>query len=381
MLFAHLHHAVLQYKTLAVVFVGRPLLHLHCGSITTAASEQIPSCRTSPDRLDTITETLHAMSSLSELFQYVRLKLIVFLVRNAFNLLLALPGRRDRQLAASTYAASVETLYLQSSDQKDQTRKIKIHLYTPPLGPASPGSPKPVLVNWHGSGWTIPFHGSDSVFCARVAKELDAYVIDADYRKAPEFPFPAALDDIKDVLDWVATRPEHFDISRVAVSGASAGGSLALIASSTLRGSLKVDVKAVLARYPVADLSLKAEDRVIPKPVNPLPPSILELFYSNYVGTDVAKRKDPRVSPLYARVKDYPQTVVIIACEGDTLWVEAKRLAEKLDDGSRKVVKCILEGMHHGYDLGPKPGTQQWASREKAYSLMIEALKDSFRDA
>ncbi|KAF2445187.1 alpha/beta-hydrolase, partial [Karstenula rhodostoma CBS 690.94] len=257
----------------------------------------------------------------------------------------------------------------------DRTRKIKTHLYTPPSGPGSRDSPKPVLVNWHGSGWTIPFHGSDVAFCARIAKELDAYVVDADYQKAPEHPFPAALEDVKDVLDWVASQPERFDATRVAVSGASAGGSLALVASSTLRASLGVNIKAVLAHYPVADLSLKAGDRVIPNPVNPLPPPILELFYSNYVGMDVAMRKDPRVSPMYARVEEYPRTVVIIACEGDSLSVEAKRLAEKVDDGSRKVVKCVLEGMNHGYDVGARPGTKLWDSREKAHALMIEALK------
>lgn len=314
-----------------------------------------------------------------ETFENVRRRLVVFLVRNIFNLVHILAVQRDRTLAASTYAASAETLYITASDQKDRTRKIKAHLYTPPSGPASASSPKPVLVNWHGSGWTIPFHGSDVFFCARIAAELDAYVVDADYRKAPENPFPAALEDVKDVLDWVASQPERFDARRVAVSGASAGASLALIASSTLRASLKVDVRAVLAHYPVTDLSLKAEDRVIPKPVKPLAPPILEMFYSNYVGTDVAMRKDPRVSPMYARVEDYPQTVVMIACEGDTLSVEAKRLAEKVDDGSRKVVKCVLEGMNHGYDVGARPGTKLWDSREKAHALMIEALKESFR--
>ncbi|KAL5418094.1 hypothetical protein PMIN06_006063 [Paraphaeosphaeria minitans] len=316
------------------------------------------------------------MSFLWETFKYARRRLIVFLVRNVFNLIRLLDVQRDRTLAATTYAASTETLYIPS---RDRTRKIKAHLYTPRASPASPSSPKPVLVNWHGSGWTIPFHGSDVAFCARMAKELDAYVVDADYRKAPEDPFPAALQDVKDVLDWVASQPERFDATRVAVSGASAGGSLALIASSTLRASLKVDIRAALAHYPATDLSLKAEDRVIPKPVLPLPPAILELFYSNYVGTDVAMRRDPRVSPMYAKVEEYPRTVVIITCEGDTLSVEAKRLAEKLDDGSRKVVKCVLEGMNHGYDVGAKPGTKLWDSREKAHALMIEALKDSFR--
>ncbi|KAJ4350188.1 uncharacterized protein N0V89_008809 [Didymosphaeria variabile] len=318
------------------------------------------------------------MSSPWELLEYIRRTLIVLLGRNFFNFVHILAIRRDRQLALSTYGASVEELHIPTSDEKDRNRKIKVHLYTPPSGPASPGSQKPVVVNLHGSGWTIPFHGSDLAFCARIAKEVDAYVIDADYRKAPENPFPAALEDVKDVLDWVASQPERFDASRVAVSGASAGGSLALIASSTLRKSLKVDVKAVIAHYPVTDLSLKAEDRIIPKPVNPLPPPILELFYSNYVGTDVAMRKDPRVSPMYAKIDDYPATVVIVACGGDTLSVEAKRLADKIDDGKRKVVRCMLEDMNHGYDVGAKPGTKEWESREKAHALSIEALKESF---
>lgn len=269
----------------------------------------------------------------------------------------------------------METLHIPS---KDRARNIEVHLYKPPVGPGSTVSPKPVIVNWHGSGWTIPFHGSDIVFSARVAKELDAYVIDADYRKAPENPFPAALDDVRDVLNWVATQPERFDASRVAVSGASAGGTLALIASSTLRKSLKVDIKAVFAHYPVTDLSLRAEDRIISHPVNPLPPSVLELFYSNYV-TDSSMRKDPRISPMYAKVEDYPTIVVIITSGGDTLSVEAKKLAQKLDDGSRKVTCCTWPGTRHGYDVGETPGRKDWDSRDKAYSMVLEAFGEALR--
>ncbi|KAJ4305331.1 hypothetical protein N0V90_000862 [Kalmusia sp. IMI 367209] len=315
-----------------------------------------------------------------QVFISLRRRLAVFLLRTVFNLLHISAVRRDQQLAGQilgTYGASVQTVYIPS---RDKSRKIKAHFYTPPSEPKSSKSPRPVLVNTHGSGFTIPFHGSDAAFCARVAKEVGAYVIDTDYRKAPEDPFPAALEDVKDVLDWVATQPERFDASHVAVSGASAGGNLALIASSTLRKSLKVDIKAVVASYPVADLSLRAEDRVIPNPVQPLPPPVLDLFYSGYVP-DEAMRKDPLVSPIYARTEDYPSTMVVIACEGDTLSGEAKRLVEKVDDGSRKVVKCYLEGMNHGYDVGAQRGTKKWYSREKAHALAIEALRESLRKA
>lgn len=316
------------------------------------------------------------MSSLWDLFVSLRSRVVVFLLRNVFNLLHIAAVRRDEKLARQEYGASIQTVYIPSSDQKDKTRRIKLHLYTPPSGSTS--LPKPVLVNFHGSGFTIPFHGSDVAFCARVAKELDVYVVDADYRKAPENPFPAALEDVKDVLDWVATQPERFDASRVALSGASAGANLALIASSTLRKTFSVDIKAVAVAYPVTDISLKAEDRVIPNPVQPLPPPVLNLFYSGYVP-DEAMRKDPRVSPMYAKKEDYPPIVVVVACEGDTLSKEAKRLAEKLDDGSRKVSKCFLEGMNHGYDVGAQRGTKKWDCREQAHALTIEALKESFK--
>ena len=45
----------------------------------------------------------------------------------------------------------------------------------------------------------LPLHGTDSVFCAEAAAKLDAIVLDCDYRKAPEYPFPAPCEDAQDV--------------------------------------------------------------------------------------------------------------------------------------------------------------------------------------
>ena len=80
---------------------------------------------------------------------------------------------------------------------------------------------------------------------------------------------------------------------------------------------------------------------------------------------------------MYANVEDFPSTVIIVAAGGDTLSVEAKKLAQRLDDGSRKVTYCTWPGTRHGYDVGATPGMEDWNNRDKAYALVVEAFKDS----
>ncbi|KAF7974013.1 hypothetical protein HWV62_13519 [Athelia sp. TMB] len=94
--------------------------------------------------------------------------------------------------------------------------------------------PTPVVVNMHGSGFVVPSLGTDNEFCALVAAQTPCVVFDIDYRKAPEHLFPAALQDVEDVLVYIAASPEQFDASNIFVSGFSAGGNLALSTAASL---------------------------------------------------------------------------------------------------------------------------------------------------
>ena len=78
------------------------------------------------------------------------------------------------------------------------------------------------------SQFIFHLHGSDDIFCRRVAAETHYTVLDIEYRLAPEHPFPAAPHDAADALKYVLSRPDLYDNSRIAVSGFSAGGNLAL---------------------------------------------------------------------------------------------------------------------------------------------------------
>ncbi|KAJ0116285.1 Gibberellin receptor GID1B [Diaporthe amygdali] len=183
------------------------------------------------------------------------------------------PLRRDKSLAQSKYSMRCKRLLIPS---REPGRRIKADLYLPPHpNPGDRDRFRPVLVNYHGSGFVLTgLLGSKVLYCARIACELGIAVLDADYRKAPEHPFPAAIHVIEDVLRWVSSPATEntdylFDRRRVMLSGFSSGGSLALVAASVLRAdtypSIDADIRAVVGIYPSTDHVTPLEDKKPPK--------------------------------------------------------------------------------------------------------------------
>ena len=81
----------------------------------------------------------------------------------------------------------------------------------------------------HGGGYVIGDVVQDNAFCALTARESDIVVVSANYRLAPEHPFPAALDDLSAAWQWVQESAGSLGIdqARIAVGGSSAGAGLA----------------------------------------------------------------------------------------------------------------------------------------------------------
>ncbi|KAK8029595.1 hypothetical protein PG993_010886 [Apiospora rasikravindrae] len=272
---------------------------------------------------------------------------------------------------------------------RDGSRAIQGRLYrsTAAKDAGASAGPSPVLVNWHGSGMVFHMFGQDRPFCAQLARDLpNLVVLDADYRKGPEDPFPAAVHDVEDALWWVAAQPNIYDVARVAVSGFSAGGLLALVASSSFRQTFATDdalkqmqIPVVVAVYPPVDLSVPAEARKqVEKPVRPIPPQMAALFDECYTP-DPETRKDPRVSPGRTEPALFPGHVVIITCGGDNCAPEANGLASRLKDGKRKVVNEVMEGMPHAFDKTCLPGTPEWEQKDRMNALIVKELKEALK--
>lgn len=255
---------------------------------------------------------------------------------------------------------------------RDAGRTIKVHVYRASNAP----SPSPVLINFHGSGFLLPFHGSDDEYCRRVSRETKYTVLDVPYRLAPENPFPAALNDVEDAVNYALGRADEFDLTHLSISGFSAGGNLAIAASATLFPP--ETFRSLIAFYPALDLSTDAASKVAPDPsgrVIPVP--VARLFNRCYVPPNFDKR-DPRISPAFAQLDRVPHRVLMITAEGDSLAAEAEEFAEKLEKQKGwHVVSQRMAGCNHAWDKRTRAGTPQEQAKQRAYSLAVELLNES----
>lgn len=146
-----------------------------------------------------------------------------------------------------------------------------------------------------------------------MANALGAIVIDTDYAKAPEIPFPRAFEDIQDVVAYIQTQPHEYDLSRFTIGGFSSGGNLAL---ATAVNAPKGTFKAVVVWYPVTNWHIAAsERRCVPIPKgNPgfSLASMWLLFENSYIPPG-ADRSDTRLSPFCAPVEAFPPVTLIVS--------------------------------------------------------------------
>ncbi|KAK4538964.1 hypothetical protein RGQ29_032098 [Quercus rubra] len=290
-------------------------------------------------------------------------------------------------VARSLYAVKLGKFTAPDSDEvvqvpsREAGRSIKTYLYKS-HHPCPAGTPAPLLLNWHGSGFTLNLHGSDNDFCAQVARETPYSVLDLSYRLSPEHVYPAALEDVEDAIRWVLSQPEQWDSSKLALSGFSAGAYFSLVMASLVFP--EHTFRSVIAFYPPLDAASDPASKLPPdsKNGNPLPPWVVRLFFDNYAPLSKRNpidRKDPKISPLFLDLKHYPDNILFITAACDSLCEDAEDLASKLQAAGKKGIRCerMME-CEHAWEKSPcKEGSMQHKEKERAYALAIETLNGS----
>jgi len=116
-------------------------------------------------------------------------------------------------------------------------------------------APLPTLLWIHGGGFVLGSVESDDPRARSLAKNCNCVVAAVEYRLAPEYPFPAPMDDCYAALKWLYTNASELgvDADRIAIGGASAGGGLAAGLALLARDRSEVKVCFQLLIYPMID--------------------------------------------------------------------------------------------------------------------------------
>ena len=129
--------------------------------------------------------------------------------------------------------------------------KLRLRIYQPePLS-----APTGAILWLHGGGYVMGKPEQDDRRCMQFVRELGLTVVSVDYRIAPQFPFPSALDDSYLALQWMASYAQQLGIdpARIAAAGASAGGGLAAALAQLAHDRKDIQPAFQLLIFPMLD--------------------------------------------------------------------------------------------------------------------------------
>jgi acetyl esterase len=208
----------------------------------------------------------------------------------------------------------------------------------------------PALVYFHGGGWTIGDIDTHDVLCRQLAAGARCVVVSVDYRLAPEYPFPAAVDDCFAATRYVADNAAKLNIGSIAVGGDSAGGNLAAAVSLLARDAGGPAIAFQLLIYPATDQRLATASHQRNAQGYLLTRDAIDYFRRAYLP-DEKDWTDWRASPLLAESHaDLPPALVMTA-GFDPLLDEGRAYAERLKAARGAVEYREYADMVHGFIL------------------------------
>jgi acetyl esterase len=209
------------------------------------------------------------------------------------------------------------------------------------------GAEAGLLVYLHGGGWVCGGLDDFDGLARCLARHSQCAVLSVDYRLAPEYPFPAGLNDAVDALIWAEANSERLLDAKVplSVGGDSAGGNLAIAAACFLRNRIKLAAQILF--YPVTDCAMDSPSYQDFGTGLPLTRTDMVWFFRHYA--DSARWTEPEISPLRRPSLAGTPPTWIVTAEYDVLRDEAEAYAARLAGGGAEVEFQRATSMPHGF--------------------------------
>lgn len=211
--------------------------------------------------------------------------------------------------------------------------------------PASSRSGEAIL-HLHGGWFNFGSAKAYRHIVGHIAARAGSRAFVPDYRLAPEQPFPAAVDDVLACYRGIDER----GIRRIAITGDSSGGNLALVLASCVSAqavSAKATLVGTAALSPVTDLALSGATYETRADADPLftRPQVTELVRS-YLGS--ADANDPLASPLQGGFSGLPPIRIHVG-DDEVLLDDSRRYVERAVAAGVDARLDVWMGMYHGF--------------------------------
>jgi len=232
----------------------------------------------------------------------------------------------------------------------------------------------PVLLYFHGGGFTIGSIATHDVLCRQLSHLAGCAVVSLDYRLAPEHKFPTAANDAWDALHWLADHATSLglDAARLAVGGDSAGGTLAAMCAVLARDA-DLPLALQLLFYPgcAAHQDTPSHQKFARGFL--LEEADISWFFKHYVRSP-ADRDNWRFAPLNAPDVAGVAPAWLGLAECDPLVDEGLMYGDKLRAAGVRVELEIYRGVTHEFI---KMGRVLPEARQ-AHADAARALRDAF---
>ena len=233
----------------------------------------------------------------------------------------------------------------------------------------------PVLVYFHGGGFTIGSIATHDVLCRTLSHLAHCAVLSVGYRLAPEHQFPVAHDDAWDAVQWVARHGASLglDATRLAVGGDSAGGTLAAACALQAR-EVGLPLALQLLFYPGCTAHQDTPSHKTFAHGFMLEEPHIEYFFNHYIPT-LTDRDDWRFAPLNAPDVEGVAPAWFGLAECDPLVDEGVAYADKLRAAAVPVDLEIYRGVVHGFAVMGRA----IAEARRAHLDAARALRHAFQ--
>ena len=237
--------------------------------------------------------------------------------------------------------------------------------------------PSPLMLYFHGGGFTIGSIDTHDTLCRELARLSECRVVSLDYRLAPEHRFPTAANDAWDALAWLSTHGDTLGAlpGALAVGGDSAGGTLAAACALQARpvpgarGGGGIPLALQLLFYPGLSAHQDTPSHASFVDGLMLERSHIDYFFNLYLRSP-ADREDWRFAPLLAPDVDGVAPAWIGLAEFDPLVDEGLAYADRLRLAGVPVDLDIYRGVTHEFiKMGRALPEARLAHRDAARAL------------